>query len=1028
MTTNLVIGNVSSNNLGTYTVIVTNVAGSVTSSNAILTITSSPPVIVLQPTNQTAIAGGTATFGVTAIGSTPLTYQWSFGGTNIAGATNTLLTLTNVQLTNAGTYAVAITNAYGSAISSNAVLNVYSIPFITAFSPQSGADGTVVNISGLNFDPVPGNNKVHFGAVQAVVSAASATNLVVSVPVGATYAPITETVNGLTAYSGAYFLPTFLSAGVLTNTSLGPQITLPTGSGPGQVVIADLDGDGKPDLAVNNGSDHTIYVYRNISTNNTLTAGSFAPPAVLQLGTGGEETMVAADVDGDGRPDLVFLDYNSNVVAVLQNLCVPGSITTNSFGPRVNFAVGSGPVGVAVQDLDGDGKAEIVTANLGSGTISVLRNIGTAGSITTNSFAPAVSFSGPTSTRGVAIADLDGDGKPDVVTLNWASGNNNAVSVFRNVSTPGNIAFASRIDFSGPSYCYKLAIGDMDGDGKLDVVFASFAGGQSVSVYRNTSTPGSFTTNSFAPRVDYGLGGWGNGVTLGDLDGDGKPDVAAVTQGSSQLSLFRNISITGSFTSSSLATRLDFASGSNPYGVAIGDLDGDGRSDIVFANNSSATISIYQNVVGALPFIVLQPTNQTVALSNMATFTVQSVGTQPLTYQWKKDGVNIAGATSTNFTIISVQTNDAATYSVAVTNTYGSVISSNAMLIVLSPPTITLQPTGRTNLAGTTATFTNGASGTLPLNYQWRKSGSNMNDGGNVSGSATNILTLSNVSDADAASYTVVVTNVVGSVTSSPAVLVLLDPPVILSQPTNLTVLRSSNATFSVAAAGSSPLIYQWNFNGTNILAATNTLFTLTNVQLSEAGNYAVLVTNAYGSVLSSNAMLVVNPLFHFIWNQIPSPRFVNMPFAVVVQAQNTTNGMATNFTSTVTLLSTNGVPVNPVVSGNFIQGVWTGAVTVAQTATNLVLQASDTFGESGLANAINVINLPVLTTVPSGSTLYIFWPVNPSGFVLETTAGLSPANWVPVTTEPFPIGNQYLLPIQMSGTNAFYRLRFNGQ
>jgi hypothetical protein len=272
------------------------------------------------------------------------------------------------------------------------------------------------------------------------------------------------------------------------------------------------------------------------------------------------------------------------------------------------------------------------------------------------------------------------------------------------------------------------------------------------------------------------------------------------------------------------------------------------------------------------------------------------------------------------------------------------------------------------------------------------------------------------------------VTNVVGSVTSSPAVLVLLDPPVILSQPTNLTVIRSSNATFSVTAAGSSPLIYQWNFNGTNVLAATNNLFTLTNVQLSVAGNYAVLVTNAYGSVLSSNATLVVNPLFRFIWNQIPSPRFANTPFAVVVQAQNSTSSIATNFTSTVVLLSTNGVPVSPVVSANFIQGVWTGAVTVAQTATNLVLQASDSFGESGLANPINVISLPTLTTAPSGNTLYIFWPVNPSGFVLETTAGLSPANWVPVTTQPFPIGNQYLVPIQMSGTNVFYRLRFNGQ
>ena len=303
-----------------------------------------------------------------------------------------------------------------------------------------------------------------------------------------------------------------------------------------------------------------------------------------------------------------------------------------------------------------------------------------------------------------------------------------------------------------------------------------------------------------------------------------------------------------------------------------------------------------------------------------------------------------------------------------------------------------------------------------------------MNDGGNVSGSATNILTLTSVSDADATNYRVVVTNVAGSITSSVANLVVLDPPVILSQPTNLIVTLTSNATFNVIASGSPVLSYQWNFNGTNISGATNTSLTLTNVRLNQAGGYAVWVTNKYGSIMSSNATLVVNPLLYFVWSQVPSPQFTNTPFAIVIQAQNLTNGIVTNFTDTVILLSTNGVPVSPVVSGNFIQGVWTGAVTVAQTVTNLVLQATDNLGDSGLANPINVISLPVLTTLSSGGTLKILWPVNPSGFVLETTAGLSPANWVPVTALPTQNGDQYQLPIQMPGTNAFYRLRFTGK
>jgi hypothetical protein len=806
-------------------------------------------------------------------------------------------------------------------------------------------------------------------------------------------------------------------------------------NGPGQVVIADLDGDGKPDLVIFGAANGSlISIYRNISTNGTLTTGSFAPRVDLPAGNpGGGGWIAVADVDGDGQLDLVLANYGMNVVSVFKNQCVPGSITTNSFASPVNFAVGSGPRGVAVQDLDGDGKPEIVTANGGDSTVSVLRNIGTVGSITTNSFAPALTFATGTTgivPQGVAIADVDGDGRPDLITVNLNGGSSQAMSVLRNTSTLGSISFAPYVDFPGLSTSYDLAIGDLDGDGKLDVVVGSQSGGESVSVFRNTSTPGSITTNSFAPHVDFAAGGWVNTVAIGDLDGDGKPDVVAGTQISSHLSVFRNTSTPGSFTNTSLAARLDFTSGVNAYGVTIGDLDGDGRPDIAFANNSSATLSIYQNVVpfGGPPAITSQPASCTNVVGTTASFSTIAGGSTPLNYQWKKNGTNIAGATSTNLIIINVQTNDAGTYAMAVTNAYGSTISSNAILTVLAPPTIVLQPASRTNLAGTTATFTNITGGTLPLNYQWQKNSTNLNDSGNVSGSATAILTLASVQDSDAAGYAVVITNMVGSITSSVASLTVADLPAILSQPTNLTVIRSSNATFNITAAGSSPLVYQWIFNGTDTLAPNCSSLTLTNVQLNQAGSYAVLVTNAYGSILSSNATLAVNPLLHFIWDQIPSPRFANTPFAVAVQTLDFNDNLATNFTDTVALQSTNGIPINPAVSANFIQGVWTGAVMLAQTGTNLVLQAVDNYGESGSANPIDVVNLPSLTSIPSGSTLYIFWPINPSGFVLETTPTLSPADWTPVSALPIQIGGQYLEPVTISGTNGFYRLRFTGQ
>ena len=149
-----------------------------------------------------------------------------------------------------------------------------------------------------------------------------------------------------------------------------------------------------------------------------------------------------------------------------------------------------------------------------------------------------------------------------------------------------------------------------------------------------------------------------------------------------------------------------------------------------------------------------------------------------------------------------------------------------------SAPFIVTQPTNQAVALGSTATFTVVAGGTAPLSYRWRFNGTN------IAGATNTTLAFVNVQPTNAGTYSVMVTNAYGSVTSSNAVLtVLTQPPSIITQPTNLTMTLTSNATFNVVAAGSPQLIYQWNFNGTNILAATNTSLTLTNVRLSQSGH-----------------------------------------------------------------------------------------------------------------------------------------------------------------------------------------------
>ncbi|MGO8836785.1 MAG: FG-GAP-like repeat-containing protein [Limisphaerales bacterium] len=586
---------------------------------------------------------------------------------------------------------------YNRALSSNEIAAIYAagsagkcppppVPVISSFIPASGTNGTVVTISGTGFSAQAAADIVYFGAVQATVSSASPTSLTVTVPAGATYAPVTVTVNGLTAYSGNPFLPTFnATGGTNSSLSLAPRLDLPAGDGSGQVVIADLDGDGKPDVLVNNGNG-SASIFQNISSNGTLTAGSFAPRVDLSLGTGGENGTVAADLDGDGKLDIVLLDYNAGQVIVLKNLSTPGTLTTNSFAAPVRFQVGAGPRGLAVRDLDGDGKPEIVVANWGDSTVSVLRNISQPGGIDTNSFAPAVVFATGANPQTLAIADLDGDGQPDIVTANNNYGTDESVSILRNTSAPGTISLAAHVDLAGLPTSFCVAIGDLDGDGKPDLVVSSFIDGQAISVYRNISTPGSITTNSFAPHVDFDAGGWGNAVAIGDLDGDGKPDLAVVTQLPDHLSVFKNISTPGSFTTDSLAPRVDYPAGWNPNGVAIGDLDGDGRPDIAFAVTYAATLSVYQNQTpfNGPPVITSQPVNQTTVQGSNVVLSVIVEGTGPFSYQWSFNGKNIPGATNATLTLANLHPYQSGSYAVTITTPFGSVTSSGATVTVIA--------------------------------------------------------------------------------------------------------------------------------------------------------------------------------------------------------------------------------------------------------------------------------------------------------------------------------------------------------
>ncbi|HTV40773.1 MAG TPA: immunoglobulin domain-containing protein, partial [Candidatus Sulfotelmatobacter sp.] len=182
-------------------------------------------------------------------------------------------------------------------------------------------------------------------------------------------------------------------------------------------------------------------------------------------------------------------------------------------------------------------------------------------------------------------------------------------------------------------------------------------------------------------------------------------------------------------------------------------------------------------------------------------------------------------------------------------------------LNVIAPPTIASQPTNESVLEGATAIFTVSATGGLPLSYQWQLNGTNLTDGGNILGSQTSNLMVSDVSDADVGTYSVTVTNLAGIAVSSNATLSIVpSPPVITVQPASQTAVVDQTVVFSVDAVGNMPMSYQWSFNGTEIIGATNSVYVLADVQLTNAGTYSVVISNELGSAASSNAVLTVLP------------------------------------------------------------------------------------------------------------------------------------------------------------------------
>ena len=332
--------------------------------------------------------------------------------------------------------------------------------------------------------------------------------------------------------------------------------------------------------------------------NAAIDSSSFAPAVNLTTNPG-PTSVVVSDLDGDGQPDLAVSNHGTAgnygaTLSVLRNTSTAGNV---SFATKVDLDTETGPYNVAIGDIDGDDKPDLVVTNYGGGTgttVSVFLNTSSEGAL---SFADRVDFETSDGPLGLAIGDIDGDGNLDLVTANFGTGSASTASVFRNTSTVGSVSFDLPVDITTEDGPYSVATGDVDGDGMLDLAISCFGGGTgtTVSVFRNTSTSGSV---SFASKVDLTTNAGPRSVALDDLDGDGKPDLAVTNAGDGEgttVSVFLNTSTSGSV---SFDSKVDVTTEAGPRGIAVDDLDRDGQSDLVVANygdGSGNTISVLRN-------------------------------------------------------------------------------------------------------------------------------------------------------------------------------------------------------------------------------------------------------------------------------------------------------------------------------------------------------------------------------------------------------------------------------------------------
>jgi hypothetical protein len=490
-------------------------------------------------------------------------------------------------------------------------------PFIDSLSPVATAPGTGQNLQltilGTGF---ASGATVNFNGTSLTPSSISSTQIVVTVPASSLAAALTGSVTvvnpntaPLEGTSNVVFFPiTIASASVSTL----PQTAFGVGSQPGSVAVGDFNGDGKLDLAVANRGANTVSILLGDGT------GNFKATASSPVAAGSIPWSVAVgDFYGDGNLDLAVADDGSNTVGILKGDGM-GNFSPVTAASSFATATDGAPESVAVGDFNGDGYLDLAVANENVGTVTILLGDG-QGNFTATASPPGAAGG----SVSVAVGDFNGDGKLDLAVADFCVSTCSSPGTVTILLGDGTGNFTTASTSATGIYPQSVAVGDFNGDGYLDLAVANQCGSDP-----NCASPGTLTillgdgTGNFTTVSSPATGNEPVSVAVGDFNGDGKLDLAVANANDNTVSILLGDG-TGHFTTASSP-----ATGAGPSSVAVGDFNGDGKLDLAAANVAGSTVSVLlQAVPEASVPSSLAFGNQNLGSSKTLPLTITNTGT-----------------------------------------------------------------------------------------------------------------------------------------------------------------------------------------------------------------------------------------------------------------------------------------------------------------------------------------------------------------------------------------------------------------